>query len=105
MNGTRVERMDALVRELSVQEDPERLIRVFSEQADLIMPRDGLVTATYRDLDFPFYRITRSWRWLEEINPWTEVQRLPMLEGGLVGRLLYEGKPVIINRLEVHSGD
>jgi sigma-B regulation protein RsbU (phosphoserine phosphatase) len=105
MSGTHVERIDALVRELSIQEDPEHLIRVFSQQADLIIPRDGVVTATRRELSPPFYRITRSSRWREEINPWTEVHRLPTLRGGLLGRLLYAGRPAILNRLEVSPTD
>src|SRR5262245_25543612 len=102
---SRIERIDQLVRQLSVQDDPHELLRVFSRQADLILPRDGIVSLTHRDLEPFHYRITRSWRWHEEINPWTETHRLPVLEGGILGRLLYAGKPAIINRLEIEPGD
>jgi phosphoserine phosphatase RsbU/P len=105
MTGSRIQRMEALVRELSIQDDPDQLIRAFSRQADLLIPRDGVISVSRRDLEPYSYRITRSWRWREEINPWTEIHRLPMLEGGLLGRLLYEGKPVIFNRLEVPADD
>ena len=59
--ASRVEQMDALVRELSCQDDADRLIRVFGRQSDLLYPRDGLVTVSRRDLDPPHYRITQSY--------------------------------------------
>src|SRR5437870_744672 len=101
MTVPRLERLDDLVRELSVQDDPERLIRTFGRHADMVLRRDGLVSVSRRDLQAPAYRITRSWRWHDPINPWTETHRLPMLEGGLLGDLLYSGKPLIMNRLEI----
>jgi sigma-B regulation protein RsbU (phosphoserine phosphatase) len=56
-------------------------------------------------LQDPWYRITRSSRWQQPINPWTEVHRLPLLDDGLLGDLLYAGKPALINRLEIAPGD
>jgi sigma-B regulation protein RsbU (phosphoserine phosphatase) len=105
MPPSRLEQMNALVKELSHQDDPDRLIRVFGRHSDLLYPRAGIVTATCRDLEAPRYRITRSWRWQEEINPWTEAHRLPVLDRGLLGELLYAGRPVLLNRLEVPAGD
>jgi sigma-B regulation protein RsbU (phosphoserine phosphatase) len=97
--------MDALVKELSIQDDPDRLVRIFSLQANMFEPRDGVVSVSRRDLEEPWYRLTRSWRWQETINPWTEVHRLPLLNRGLLGKLLYAGKPAIVNRLEVSADD
>src|SRR5262249_38435293 len=105
MSSLRLQRLDALVKELSIQDDPERLIRVFNQQADMIIQRDGAVTVSRRDLETPWYRITRSWRWQHSINPWTEPHLLPLLDRGLLGELLYQGKPVIINRLELPVSD
>jgi len=105
MTTSRLQHIDALVRELSVQEDPERLIRVFSQHAEHIWQRDGVITATRRELVAPLYRITRSWRWPDNLNSATDFNRLPVFEGGLLGELLYEGKPRIINRLEVSRND
>jgi len=101
----RLERIDSLVRELSIQEDPERLVYLFSRQSDLLWRRDGLITVSRRDLEAPWYRITRSSLWQEAINPWTEIHRLPLLDQGLLGELLYAGKPVILNRLAVAASD
>ncbi len=103
--SSRLERIDALVRELSVQDDPERLIRVFSRQADLVVRRDGLITVTRRDLEHPWYRVTRSSRWKEPINPWTQTERLPLYDRGILGELLYAGRPQVIDHLRVDADD
>jgi len=105
MASLRLERLDALVKELSVQEDPEHLIRVFDRQADMVFRRDGLVALTRRDLEPPWYRITRSWRWAEHVYFSKDGQRLLLASGGLLGQLLYAGKPALMNRLEVAAED
>ncbi|HEV3083426.1 MAG TPA: GAF domain-containing SpoIIE family protein phosphatase [Gemmataceae bacterium] len=105
MTPSRLQHIEALVRELSVQEDPEQLIRVFSRHAQHIWQRDGVVTLTRRDLSPPWYRITRSWRLPETASSVTDTQRLPIFQRGLLGELLYAGKPRIINHLEVAADD
>lgn len=101
MRVRRLERMQALVKELSVQDDPERLIQIFSSESHLLVRHDALLTVTRRDLQSPWYRITRSSRWQEPIDPWTEPEKLPLFDRGLLGELLYGGKPVVIPRLEL----
>jgi sigma-B regulation protein RsbU (phosphoserine phosphatase) len=105
MISLRLQRLDALVKEMSIQEDPDRLIRAFNRHSDMIVHRDAWVSVSRRDLEAPWYRVTRSWLWKEVINPWTEVHRLPLLNCGLLGQLLYAGKPLIVNRLEVARDD
>jgi sigma-B regulation protein RsbU (phosphoserine phosphatase) len=105
MASLRLERLDALVRELSVQEDAEQLLRVFDRQAEMVLRRDGVVTLTRRDLEPPCYRITRSWRWKEDSSFATDGQRVPPASGGLLGQLLYAGKPAVMNRLEIAADD
>src|SRR5262245_59639604 len=105
MTPSRLEQMDALVKELNFQDDPDRLVRVFGRQSDLLYPRDGIVTVSRRELEPPQYRITRSWRWGERINPWAEAHRLPVFDRGLLGDLLHAGKPALFNRLEVPLDD
>ncbi len=102
---SRLRRIDDLVMAMSAQDDPERLVRVFARQGAFLVRRDGLVSISRRDLAAPYYRITRSWRWREAINPWTEVHRLPLLDRGLLGELLYVGKPAVLNHLEVEPDD
>jgi sigma-B regulation protein RsbU (phosphoserine phosphatase) len=102
---TNLQRIDELVKELSFQDDPDRLVRVFGRDSDLLLRRDGLVTVSRRDLERPLYRITRSWRWREAINPWTDAHLLPIVDRGLLGELLNAGKPLVIPRLEVAGDD
>jgi sigma-B regulation protein RsbU (phosphoserine phosphatase) len=102
---TRLERLDALMRELSTQEDPELFIRAFSRQADMLVQRDAMITVTQRDLLPPSYRVIRASRWPEPINPWTDAERLPVFDRGLLGELLYAGQPVLLNRLELSTDD
>jgi len=102
---SRLRRIDDLVMEMSVQDDAERLVRVFARQGAFLVRRDGFLSLSRRDLVAPHYRITRSWRWREPINPWTEAHRLPLLDRGLLGELLYVGKPAVLNRLEVDTDD
>jgi sigma-B regulation protein RsbU (phosphoserine phosphatase) len=105
MTSARLQRIDELVKELSFQDDPDRLVRVFNRQDGLVFRRDGLVTVSRRDLDPPQYRITRSWRWHDGVNPWSESHLLPVHERGLLGELLYEGKPVVLNRPSLAADD
>ena len=38
-------------------------------------------------------------RFTEDLNPWTQRERLPRLKGGLLGEIAYANKPVIIEDL------
>jgi phosphoserine phosphatase RsbU/P len=102
---TRLERLDALMRELSTQEDPELFIRAFSRQADMLVHRDAMITVTQRNLEPPHYRVIRSSNWREAVNPWTDPERLPVFDRGLLGKLLYAGQPILLNRLEMAADD
>lgn len=105
MTSLRLQRLDALVKEISIEEDPERLIRVFTRQSDMVVQRDGLLTVTRRGVQKPQYRITRSHRWPVGVNPWTESHLLPVRTGGILGKLLYAGVPVLVNDLEISTDD
>ncbi|MCI0460233.1 MAG: serine/threonine-protein phosphatase [Gemmataceae bacterium] len=105
MPSSRLQLIDQLVKELSFQDDPDRLIRVFGEQSALLFRHDGLVTVSRRDLEPPRYRITRSWRWQHRVNPWTEAHLLPVFDRGLPGELLHAGRPVLLDHLTLADDD
>jgi sigma-B regulation protein RsbU (phosphoserine phosphatase) len=102
---SRLHMVDELVRDLSLQDDPESLIRAFSRQGDLFLRIDGIVSLSRRGLESPAYRVTRSWKWKRAVNPWTEAHRLPVFDRGLLGELLYAGQPVLLPRFEVAADD
>src|SRR5262245_65306722 len=105
MTRTRLERMDRLVRELSFQDDPDRLVRLLGREDDLLWQCDGLLVVSGRDLAPPRYRIKRSWLWPDSLTPWEEPPARPVYEHGLLGQLLHAGKPVLVDRLEVAADD
>jgi sigma-B regulation protein RsbU (phosphoserine phosphatase) len=107
--GTWQERLTAIVdmmRAMSRQTDPQEMVRDYSRRIASILPVDRALSISRRDLAAPDYRITRSTTWEENINPWTQKDRLPRLRGGLLGELLYGDEPRIIDDLaEVLQAD
>ncbi len=57
------------------------------------------MSVSRRDVDPPGYLVTRSSRFAEDINPWTQRDRLPRLSGGILGEVAYANAPVFIDDL------
>ncbi len=95
----------ATMREMSLQDDPQAMVRAYGNRVRQYHKTDGFVSLSRRGLESPAYRITRSSRWEAEVDPWKEKDRLPLLEGGLMGELLYGDVPRIINDLKVADDD
>ncbi|MCE9620585.1 MAG: PP2C family protein-serine/threonine phosphatase [Planctomycetes bacterium] len=93
------------MRELSSQTDPQRMVQLYGKRMAELIPRDGLVALSRRDLQAPSYRITRSSQWKEAVNPWQSKDRLPQFDRGLLGELLYGDEPRIIDDLEIAPDD
>src|SRR5215470_3856427 len=91
--------IDRTMKAISGVTDPEEFVGTYWRNiTDLIAVKD-YVALSRRGVDPPDYLITRSSRFPEEINPWTERERLPRLRGGLLGEIAYAEKPVIIEDL------
>src|SRR5205807_7753655 len=58
-----------------------------------------------RNVEPPFYLITRSSRFAEDLNPWTQRDRLPRMSGGLLGEFIYGNAPMIIDDLPARLRD
>jgi sigma-B regulation protein RsbU (phosphoserine phosphatase) len=102
------ERLDIIVdmmREMSSQTDPQEMVRTYGAKARTILPSDGRISMSRRGLTAPRYRITRSTTWNQPVDPWKDNDRLPILEGGLLARLIYGDLPQIINNLEPDPDD
>lgn len=89
------------MREMSLESDPESLVRKYSARTRQLTPSDRLVALSRRNIEAPKYRVTRASIWQDKINPWKEPHRLPVLEGGLLGELIYGDEPRILNRIEL----
>lgn len=89
------------VREVSMQTDPQEMVRRWRERSRRMIPRDADLSISRRELQSPWYRITRSARWTEAVNPWKQKDRLPLLTGGLLAELIYGNEPRVIDDLKV----
>lgn len=108
MTPTWQERLDLIVetmREMSTHTDPQAMVRDYAARMQQVHPTDRMVALSRRDTQPPFFRVTRSSDWKEDINPWREKHRLPVLQGGLLGELLYGERPRVIGDLQVDPSD
>jgi sigma-B regulation protein RsbU (phosphoserine phosphatase) len=94
-----------MMREMSLQTDPQQMVRAYADKIRHLLPSDRRVSLSRRGLAAPHFRITRSTTWTEEVNPWKDKDRLPLLEGGLFAQLLYGDQPHIIDDLAVAPDD
>src|SRR5215472_2497584 len=98
------ERLDLIVetmKEMSRQTDPQEMSRAYSKRMRSLRPTDRFVSLSRRDLQYPWFRVTRCSLWKEEINPWKEKDRLPLLRGGFFAELLYGDEPHIFEDVKV----
>jgi sigma-B regulation protein RsbU (phosphoserine phosphatase) len=93
----RLAQIAEMMREMSQQEDPQSMVRTYAGRMRKLTPGERWVSLSRRGLEPPKYRITRSSTWPEQVNPWKEKDKLPVLEGGLLGELLYGDEPRIID--------
>lgn len=93
------------MREMSRQTDPQGMVRAYAKNIRQLLPIDRSISLSRRGLLPPKYCITRSTTWKDDINPWKEKDRLPVLEGGLLGQLIYGDEPHIADHLEVAADD
>jgi sigma-B regulation protein RsbU (phosphoserine phosphatase) len=103
--GERLAEVVELMRELSRQTDPQQMVRTYSSKVRTWYRTESFLALSRRGLEFPSFRITRSSEWREEVNPWRDKDRLPLLQGGLLGELIYGDEPRIINDLKVSEND
>jgi phosphoserine phosphatase RsbU/P len=108
LNGDDRERLVHIVdmmRHLSQLTDPQEMVRYYGEHMRSLLSIDGRLSLSRRGLTAPNYRITRSPAWPADVNPWTDRERLPLLEGGLLGELVYAEKPVVIDDIRLAACD
>ena len=97
--------VEDMVREISLQTDPQAMVKVYSERMMKILPSDQRISLSRRDLQFPFVRVTRVETDELNLNPWKHRDSLPVLRGGLLADLIYAEKPTIIEDLKLAEDD
>ncbi len=67
--------IDPMMRDMSLQEDPQAMVRSYGSRIRKLMPAGRWMSLSRRGLESPRYRITRSSTWTEEIDPWKQTRR------------------------------
>ena len=93
------------VKALSGTDDPREMIQVFGEQVNHLLTRDASITLTRRNVDAPKFQISRYSEWVDPIDPWLEPEKLPVLEGGILGDLIFGSKAVVMVDYEIKEDD
>lgn len=91
--------IDDTMRTISSIRDPEKLVEAYWNGIGKLVPVNDYVSLSRRNVEEPYYLITRSSMFTEDINPWTERHRLPKLKGGVLGEIAYANAPVMIEDL------
>ncbi len=91
--------IDRVMKAISGVSDPEELVSIYWAGVGKFIPSKHFVAVSRRGVDPPAYLVTRSSRFIERHNPWTQRDRLPRLAGGVLGQVAYAGEPVIIEDL------
>lgn len=103
--GPQLEETIEMLRELSRQTDPQKLVEVFRHRSANLSGGQYLLSLSRRDLEAPWYRITRHADWPESFNPWQRQAELPLLREGLLGELIYGDRPRILHGVSVSPDD
>lgn len=94
-----LEVVDRTMKTISSMTDPEELVDTYWTNIGELIPVHDYISLSRRNVAPPFYLITRSSRFTEHPNPWTQRDRLPMLSGGIIGEIIYGNRPVMIDDL------
>jgi sigma-B regulation protein RsbU (phosphoserine phosphatase) len=100
-----LEIIDSTMKAISGVRDPEELVEIYWNGIGKLIAVDDYVSMSRRNVEPPFYVITRSSRFTEQFNPWTQRDRLPHFSGGLLGEIIYANKPVMIDDLPARLAD
>jgi phosphoserine phosphatase RsbU/P len=102
---TRLRDIYEMMQEMSRQTDPQEMVRAYGERTRRLFHMERRISLSRRGLQSPQFRVTRSSEWKDDINPWKQPHRLPLLEGGLFADLIYSGQPVIIDAISLDADD
>ena len=91
--------IDRTMKAISGITDPEELVEAYWDGVGDLIAIENYVALSRRGVEPPFYLITRSSRFTEHFNPWTQRDKLPKLTGGLLGEIAYANQPLIIEDL------
>ncbi|MAT14329.1 MAG: stage II sporulation protein E [Planctomyces sp.] len=106
--GTWQERLDHIVttmKEMSQQTDPQEMVKAYTRRIREMSPGNRIISLSRRGLRDPWFRITRYSEWESEVDPWENIDTLPIYDRGLFSELIYANAPRIIDELILDDDD
>lgn len=91
--------IDDTMKAISGVTDPEDLVDAYWNGIGKLLAIGEYVALSRRGVAAPHYVVTRSSRFTEHFNPWTQRDKLPVLSGGLLGEIAYAERPLILEDL------
>ena len=101
------ERLDLIVetmRAISRETNPHDMVAAYTERMSW-MRMGRVISLSRRGVEPPKFVLARDTHWKTQPNPWQERDQLPVLEGGLLGELVYSNEVRLIQDLEVDDDD
>lgn len=89
------------MREMSSETEPQAMVAAFSRNIKQLRRHQWTMAISRRGFESPRYRITRSPKWPEQINPWKRPDLLPEFDGGILSQLIYSNEAHIIDDLQL----
>ena len=95
-----------MMREVSGQTDPQAMIAAYRKYVRTVMPADGFVSLSRRELARPRVRVTRFSGWEREVNPWRQrPEDHVILDGGTLAELIWNEEACVIEDFTLDPGD
>lgn len=94
-----LEIIDRVMKAVSGLTDPEEMVSVYWNGIGELVPGDDYIALSRRGVEPPEVIITRSSRFTEHFNPWTQREKLPRVRGGILREIAYANRPMIIEDL------
>ncbi len=102
------QRLDFIVetmRLFSADTDPDHMVDEYGRRMRSVMPSHRMLSLSRRGVPHPQYVIARNSDWERQPNVRSQRHELPILQGGLLGELIYSDAPHHMPQLDIASDD
>lgn len=97
--------VDLLKETSGHSDDPQKSVLAYANRIRGWSAADRVISISRRGLEAPLVRVTRSTTWKEHIDPWREVDKLPVFDRGFFSRAIHAGTASLFERLEFSSDE
>ena len=98
----RLDQIVSMVREMSLQTDPGKMVRAYIRRIRGLDAHRTLRSRSAAETSSPPATASPApASGTMTINPWKQKDKLPLLEGGLIAEIIYGEEPLIIDDLQV----